>query len=184
MSTIKKIGFIGVGNMGNPMAANLLKGGFEVTVFDARAETAAAFVAQHGGKAASSLSDLARGVDAGFDHFSGPDQSDPKQKAQAKQAELEKNTPQLKVTEETLRLNVPGQTIGETVGVAKNSQGHLFVFSRTGKTATVKGSALPVEVVARPELPLLKVTVRGPASAMQGEAAAGQGMLTSEPPDT
>ena len=60
---------------------------------------------------------------------------------QAKQAELEKNTPQLKVTEETLRLNVPGQTIGETVGVAKNSQGHLFVFSRTGKTATVKGSA-------------------------------------------
>ncbi len=29
---------------------------------------------------------IARGVDAGFDHFSGPDQSDPKQKAQAKQA--------------------------------------------------------------------------------------------------
>lgn len=27
------------------------------------------------------------------------------------------------------------------MGVAKNSQGHLFVFSRTGKTATVKGSA-------------------------------------------
>ena len=64
MSIIKKIGFIGVGNMGNPMAANLLKGGFEVTVFDARAETAAAFVAQHGGKAASSLADLAHGVDA------------------------------------------------------------------------------------------------------------------------
>ncbi|MEQ1907468.1 MAG: 6-bladed beta-propeller [Vicinamibacterales bacterium] len=60
---------------------------------------------------------------------------------QAKQAELEKNTPQLKITEEVLRLVVPGQTIGEAVGVAKNSQGHLFVFSRTGKTATVKGSA-------------------------------------------
>jgi hypothetical protein len=60
---------------------------------------------------------------------------------QAKQAELEKNTPQLKVTEEVLKLTVPGQTIGEAVGVAKNSQGHLFVFSRTGKTATVKGSA-------------------------------------------
>ena len=27
MTTIRKIGFIGVGNMGNPMAANLLKGG-------------------------------------------------------------------------------------------------------------------------------------------------------------
>jgi hypothetical protein len=60
---------------------------------------------------------------------------------QAKQAELEKNTPQLKVSEEVLKLSVPNQTIGEAVGVAKNSQGHLFVFSRTGKTATVKGSA-------------------------------------------
>jgi len=60
---------------------------------------------------------------------------------QAKQAELEKNTPQLKVSEDVLKLSVPGQTIGEAVGVAKNSQGHLFVFSRTGKTATVKGSA-------------------------------------------
>ncbi len=64
MRKIKKIGFIGVGNMGNPMAANLLKGGFEVTVFDARAETAAAFVAEHGGKAAASLADTVRGVDA------------------------------------------------------------------------------------------------------------------------
>jgi 3-hydroxyisobutyrate dehydrogenase len=61
---IKKVAFIGVGNMGNPMAANLLKGGFDVTVFDARAETAAAFVAQHGGKASTSLADLARDADA------------------------------------------------------------------------------------------------------------------------
>ena len=60
---------------------------------------------------------------------------------QAKQAELEKNTPKLKVTEDVLKLTVPGETIGEAVGVAKNSQGHLFVFSRTGHTATVKGSA-------------------------------------------
>jgi 3-hydroxyisobutyrate dehydrogenase len=63
-TTIKKIGFIGVGNMGNPMAANLLKAGFEVTVFDARPETAAAFVAQHGGKVAETLSELAVGRDA------------------------------------------------------------------------------------------------------------------------
>lgn len=64
MSVIRKVGFIGVGNMGNPMAANLLKGGFDVTVFDARPETAAAFVAQHGGKAAASLAELAAGRDA------------------------------------------------------------------------------------------------------------------------
>jgi len=64
MTAISTIGFIGVGNMGNPMAANLLKGGFDVTVFDARAETAAAFVAQHGGRAAASLAELAAGRDA------------------------------------------------------------------------------------------------------------------------
>jgi 3-hydroxyisobutyrate dehydrogenase len=28
------VGFIGVGNMGNPMAGNVLKGGFQFTVFD------------------------------------------------------------------------------------------------------------------------------------------------------
>lgn len=64
MTTIKKIGFIGVGNMGNPMAASLLKGGFDVSVYDARPETAAAFATQHGGKAAATLTELARGADA------------------------------------------------------------------------------------------------------------------------
>lgn len=64
MPVIKKIGFIGVGNMGHPMAANLLKGGFDVSVFDARPETAAAFVAQHGGKVAASLTEVAHGADA------------------------------------------------------------------------------------------------------------------------
>ena len=28
------VGFIGVGNMGNPMAFNVLKAGFSMTVFD------------------------------------------------------------------------------------------------------------------------------------------------------
>ena len=28
------VGFIGVGNMGNPMAGNVLKAGFPMTVFD------------------------------------------------------------------------------------------------------------------------------------------------------
>jgi 3-hydroxyisobutyrate dehydrogenase len=64
MSEIRKIGFIGVGNMGNPMAGHLVKKGFDVTVYDIRAEAAQAFVAQHGGKAAKSLVDAAHGVDA------------------------------------------------------------------------------------------------------------------------
>lgn len=64
MSTIKKIGFVGIGNMGGPMASHLLKKGFDVTVYDVRPEVAKAFVAQHGGRAANSLVDAAHGMDA------------------------------------------------------------------------------------------------------------------------
>jgi len=64
MDPIKKIGFIGVGNMGNPMAGHLVKKGFDVTVYDVRPEVMQAFVAQHGGKAAKSLVDAAHGADA------------------------------------------------------------------------------------------------------------------------
>jgi 3-hydroxyisobutyrate dehydrogenase len=63
MSAIRKIGFVGVGNMGNPMAGHLVKAGFDVTVFDARPETMQAFVAQHGGKSAVSLVEVASGAD-------------------------------------------------------------------------------------------------------------------------
>ncbi|WP_088328739.1 3-hydroxyisobutyrate dehydrogenase [Lacimicrobium sp. SS2-24] len=41
-----KIAFIGLGNMGGPMAANLLKAGFDLTVFDLQPESAAPLVAQ------------------------------------------------------------------------------------------------------------------------------------------
>lgn len=64
MNPIKKISFIGVGNMGNAMAGQLVKKGFDVTVFDARAETAQAFVRQHGGTAAATLAEAGQGADA------------------------------------------------------------------------------------------------------------------------
>ena len=64
MNKINKIGFIGVGNMGNPMAGHLVKKGFDITVYDIRPEVAQAFVAQHGGRAAKSLVDAAHGADA------------------------------------------------------------------------------------------------------------------------
>ena len=64
------------------------------------------------------------------------------QAAFAKQAELEKSTPQLQITEEVLRLVVPGHTIGEAVGVAKDSKGHLYVFSRSGSAnGPVRGAS-------------------------------------------
>ena len=64
MHPIKSITFIGVGNMGNPMAGQLAKKGFDVAVFDARTETAQAFVQQHGGRAAATLAGAAQGADA------------------------------------------------------------------------------------------------------------------------
>ena len=47
-----KVGFIGLGVMGAPMAANILKGGHELTVYDRSAEAVARLV-QTGAKAAA-----------------------------------------------------------------------------------------------------------------------------------
>jgi hypothetical protein len=57
-----------------------------------------------------------------------------------KQDALEKATPRLQITEEVLPLSVPGHTIGEAVGVAKNSKGNLFVFTRSGNAGPAKGA--------------------------------------------
>lgn len=47
-TAVKNIGFIGIGNMGWPMAANLAKAGFSVSVHDADQQRAAAFAAEYG----------------------------------------------------------------------------------------------------------------------------------------
>jgi 3-hydroxyisobutyrate dehydrogenase len=56
------IGFIGLGNMGAPMAANLVKAGHGVTGYDIDSEALQALVAS-GGKAAASASEAAKGAD-------------------------------------------------------------------------------------------------------------------------
>ena len=61
---IKRVGFIGIGNMGWPMAANLVKAGFDVSVADAVPGRAAKFMAEVGGKAATGAADAAVGADA------------------------------------------------------------------------------------------------------------------------
>ena len=62
------------------------------------------------------------------------------QAALAKQEALEKATPRLQVTEDVLSLTVPSHTIGEAVGVAKDSKGHLYVFTRSGNVGPAKGA--------------------------------------------
>ena len=61
---IQRIGFVGLGKMGEPMAAHLVKAGYILTVADEVPGTAKKFVADHGGKIATSLIDLAREVEA------------------------------------------------------------------------------------------------------------------------
>ena len=53
-----KVGFIGIGNMGWPMATNILKAGHDVTVYDSDPARCAGFVATQAGKAASAPADL------------------------------------------------------------------------------------------------------------------------------
>ena len=61
---IRRIGFIGIGNMGWPMAARLVGAGFEVTVCDAAPGRAARFAAETGARAAEDAAGAARGADA------------------------------------------------------------------------------------------------------------------------
>jgi 3-hydroxyisobutyrate dehydrogenase len=63
MAAIKRIAFAGIGNMGWPMAANLVKAGFEVTACDAAPGRAASFAAETGAKAAESPAEAAAGAD-------------------------------------------------------------------------------------------------------------------------
>ena len=63
MSGIRNIGFIGMGNMGVPMAANLVRAGFDVTAYDIAAERAQDFAKAHSARAAVSLAALGESAD-------------------------------------------------------------------------------------------------------------------------
>jgi 3-hydroxyisobutyrate dehydrogenase len=64
MGEIRTVGFIGIGNMGRPMAANLVKGGYRVFVYDIDGKRAREVAAGIGATADNSLAALARSVDA------------------------------------------------------------------------------------------------------------------------
>ena len=60
---LKRIAFAGIGNMGWPMAANLVKAGFDVTVCDVVPGRAASFATETGAKAAATPAEAANGAD-------------------------------------------------------------------------------------------------------------------------
>jgi 3-hydroxyisobutyrate dehydrogenase len=58
-----RVGFIGIGNMGRPMARNILGRGYPVAVYDADAAKAGRFASECGGTAAPSLQALGHDAD-------------------------------------------------------------------------------------------------------------------------
>lgn len=63
LARIKTIAFVGLGNMGTPMAARLVEKGFELTVFDRRPEVARAFTNAHGARLAATAAQASDGAD-------------------------------------------------------------------------------------------------------------------------
>jgi len=58
-----KIGFVGLGVMGFPMAGHLARAGHQLSVFNRSSEKSVRFVDQHGGLAAESVAEAANGVE-------------------------------------------------------------------------------------------------------------------------
>jgi 2-hydroxy-3-oxopropionate reductase len=67
----KKVGFIGLGMMGNPMSKNLLKAGFELTVWN-RTESKMKEIVDQGAKPARSAKEVAEKSEVTITMVSGP----------------------------------------------------------------------------------------------------------------
>jgi 3-hydroxyisobutyrate dehydrogenase len=64
VTDIRTVGFVGLGNMGFPMAGHLARAGFDLIVADAAPGVADRFVAAHGGTVAASLAAIGKAADA------------------------------------------------------------------------------------------------------------------------
>jgi 3-hydroxyisobutyrate dehydrogenase-like beta-hydroxyacid dehydrogenase len=64
MQSTQRIGFVGLGIMGAPMARNLLEAGFDVAVYTRTSEKVERFVAEHGARAANNPAEAAEGAEA------------------------------------------------------------------------------------------------------------------------
>ncbi len=63
MTELRTVGFVGLGNMGFPMAGHLAGAGFDMLIADAAPDVADRFVAEYGGIAAPSLAAMGEAAD-------------------------------------------------------------------------------------------------------------------------
>ena len=63
MSESRRIGFVGLGHMGAPMAANLVRGGHDVLGYDIAADKARRFAQMHGTRTPESLAEVGTHAD-------------------------------------------------------------------------------------------------------------------------
>lgn len=73
MNTLPKLAFIGVGNMGHPMAMNLIKAGYQLKVYDIDVEKTHR-LKKAGARVADSLADVVKEVDVVMVSLPGPKQ--------------------------------------------------------------------------------------------------------------
>src|SRR5919201_1851944 len=64
MARIERVAFCGLGIMGGPMAANLARAGFELSVWTRTVEKAERFAAEHGARAAATPAEAAEDAEA------------------------------------------------------------------------------------------------------------------------
>src|SRR3954453_2862143 len=64
MAGLERVGFVGLGIMGAPMARNLREAGYELSVYTRTREKAERFAAEHDARAAATPAEAAEGADA------------------------------------------------------------------------------------------------------------------------
>lgn len=123
----ERIGFIGLGQMGRPMASNMVRKGVNVTVFDLDKQACAALVAL-GASEATSAEDVARQCPIVFTMLPGP--------VQVRAVVLDQIVPNLAPGSLVVDLSTVDPWTTDAVGEALRMAGHEFVDAPVGRTTT------------------------------------------------
>ena len=131
----KSVGFIGLGQMGRPMASNMARKGVALTVFDTQ-EAACASLAALGAQVAASVADLAARCDTVFTMLPGP--------PQVRSVILDELLPHLAGAALVIDMSTIDPWTTDAVGEALRAAGHRFVDAPVGRTTTFaeKGESL------------------------------------------